>query len=919
MKNKYLILILSLVFILLTTAAQAQELSIAFYYGSNPPASKLKSYENIVVNPQADFNPKNFIWNNTTIFAYVSIGETNPAESYYKNVDKKWIVGRNNIWKSDVMNLADPAWQTFILEKIITPLWERGYKGFFLDTLDSYRLAKLSPQEQSKQIKGLIQIIKLIKERYPDAKLILNRGFEIIPSVQNDIFAIAVESLYVSWSEEKKQYMEVSEADRKNLLGLLQPIIQMKIPIVVIDYLPADDKAKIQNISDKIQKLGMTPWIANPSLTEIYTEDLPSIPRKVLVLYQMDRETTIFNADAFNNLALPLEYMGLIPVFHDITAPLPDHLKENGFLGIISYDLSLKEKDQLKYFKWLQQQRKYQIPIVFFGSFGVDEKKSYLKEFGLIANQNDTAKSVNFKITKINPRFIGYEIKPIPNIDNFFPITIKNGKILFQIQRGNDALEDVAAITEWGGYALPPFLVTLPNGASRWVINPLTFLKEALKVPDFPMPDVTTENGKRLMMVHIDGDGFSTKVESNPKIFASEELNEKILQRYRIPTTVSIITSEFTSTGLYPKIASKISGIANKIFLLPWVEIASHTYSHPFDWVLVKKAPRSGIYNLPVPNYIFKPEDEVGESANFINTNITKKSKYCRVLLWSGLANADNGTLELAYQAGLANLNGGDTNIIRTNPTITAIAPYGRQKGNYYQIYSPISNEEFYTNSWGGPFYGFQRVIETMEMTDSPERFKPIDIYYHFYSASKDASLNALIKVYEWALSQETMNVYISDYVAKILEFNSTQVSKQDDGSWLIRTHGKLREFRVPKSMGWPDLNRSNNLVGYSEHNNYYYLHLGIERKSHIYFTTVPNNLVYLKEANGWVTSFKRNSSGLNLGLQSYLPLKFTLSNSNKCQLRDIHGVIKPYKTISNESSYELKGILRDEITINCQ
>jgi hypothetical protein len=42
------------------------------------------------------------------------------------------------------------------------------------------------------------------------------------------------------------------------------------------------------------------------------------------------------------------------------------------------------------------------------------------------------------------------------------------------------------------------------------------------------------------------------------------------------------------------------------------------------------------------------------------------------------------------------------------------------RKGGHLQIYAPVTNENIYTNLWHGPFYGFERVIETFEMTDAP-------------------------------------------------------------------------------------------------------------------------------------------------------------------------------------------------------
>src|SRR5204862_449411 len=161
------------------------------------------------------------------------------------------------------------------------------------------------------------------------------------------------------------------------------------------------------------------------------------------------------------------------------------------------------------------------------------------------------------------------------------------------------------------------------------------------------------ENGRRLMVVHIDGDGFINLAEVAGSPFAGEVLYSRVLQRYRIPHTVSIIQGEIAPNGMDPKDSPRLEAIARRIFALPNLE-----------------------------------------------------------------------------------------------------------------------NENVYTNLWTGPFYGYERAIETFELTERPYRLKPINIYYHAYSASKRASLSALDKVYQWALSQPVMNLYASEYVQKVLDFN---------------------------------------------------------------------------------------------------------------------------------------------------
>ncbi|MGY8875065.1 MAG: endo alpha-1,4 polygalactosaminidase, partial [Pseudoalteromonas sp.] len=103
--------------------------------------------------------------------------------------------------------------------------------------------------------------------------------------------------------------------------------------------------------------------------------------------------------------------------------------------------------------------------------------------------------------------------------------------------------------------------------------------------------------------------------------------------------------------------------------------------------------------------------------------------------LWSGDATPGPKALELARDAGVLNVNGGNTDVNADNPSLSHISPIGRpERDLLYQIYAPILNENVYTNLWHGPYYGFRRLTETFEITEKPYRLKPYTIYYHFYS-----------------------------------------------------------------------------------------------------------------------------------------------------------------------------------------
>jgi hypothetical protein len=443
------------------------------------------------------------------------------------------------------------------------------------------------------------------------------------------------------------------------------------------------------------------------------------------------------------------------------------------------------------------------------------------------------------------------------------------------------------AFTRWGGYALQPYsAVALPGSAvRRWVVEPVEFLRRALALPDMPVPDVTTESGRRLMIVHIDGDGFPSRAELPGAPFAGEVLRKEVLEKYRVPHTVSVIEGEIAPNGLYPQDSPQLEKIARAIFALPHVEIASHTFSHPFRWQKLAAGDVSTVatYSLKIPNYTFDLRAEIDGSLAYINTKLAPPGKRAGVFLWSGDTNPGADALALTYAAGVRNMNGGETLITRSNPTLTLVAPLGIPRGEWFQVYAPNQNENVYTNLWTGPYYGFERVIETFELTDKPRRLKPIDIYYHSFSASKKASLAALDKVYRWALAQPVFNIYASEYVDRVLDFNRMVVAR-GAGGWLIRGGDALRELRAPASLGLPAVEASGAVAGYVRYNGETYIHLAAAQAL-VRFAPGASRAAYLVDANGRVERATREAAGMSLALRGHLPLAFTLAGAAGCQV----------------------------------
>ena len=894
----------------------------AFYYGPDIPWSRLALYDYPVVEPdQADGVPSSV--SDQRFYAYVSLGEVLPQRPYFSMIKPEWRLGKNRNWGSWVLDQSQPELRDIFVEKVFAPLWEAGYRGFFLDTLDSYQLGVTEEEARQRQREGLAALINAVSERYPDARFILNRGFELMPMITATVDAIAAESLYQRWLPDKDSYQIVPDTDREWLLQqFLQVRKQFDVDGIAIDYAPPAERDQARKLARQIANHGLIPWVTNPAIDGFGVGIREVLPRDVLLIHGGNEERLWEHADAIRYGLMPLQFQGLIPDIRNVDDAMPAGELRGRYAGIVVW----LEKDGVTsadFERWLVRQRESGVPIVMLGYPAVDPLGPNGQVFGF---QGRTTPQVLPSIVSQHAD-MGFEA-PLPR---FLPV----GEPLYNGQATMPWLEMVSgsqrympvAITEWGGYAMKPYLIrsALPTvkaeGLDRWMLNPLTFLHDALRLPAMPIPDVTTENGRRLGFAHMDGDGFPSLAEVRDYQGRADArvLLEEVLKKFTLPTTLSVIEGEVASDGLYPNQAADLQQIAREMFRLDHVEAATHTYSHPFFWYDAQNNPGElygpeGQLRLPMPGYKMDPVREVAGSADYIEKNLLPPGKKTRMVLWSGDTVPTPEALAAAREHGLLNMNGSDTTITRSAPTWTLIKGIGLPKGNEYQVYAPNQNENIYTNEWTGPFYGFERVIETFEMTESPSRFKPVDIYYHTYIASKNASLESLKKVYQWAQDQPLFPLFASQYVRKVLDFNQMAIAREGD-RWLVRGGGELRTLRLPEGIGLPDMNGSEGIAGYRVDKPGRYLHL---QDGYASWESGNNSRPYLQQANARLTDFTQTETGLTFSLHGYAAVEFAIGNAKGCALRHADKILSPVRWEGNIHHYRSAKHELVELRLQC-
>ena len=896
------IILLTCIFSLLflsTGMAYAQKTSgnpnsVAVIYNESIPTDVYHMYNWIITNPN---NPsintlkqKFYLKHTAKLIAYISFGETDKTVNYYKNV-KRYGIGKNKLWHSEIMDIRKKGYRGYLINSVLPGIAKKGFRGFMFDTLDSYKLTA-DKREWPKFQRAEIAFIKDVRKKFPNKIIILNRGFSIIKQVHEDINGVIAESLYRGLGGKGGlNYIKVAKKDSDWMLKKLNIIKnKYKMPVIIIDYVNPKNRTEAKKDAVKISKNGFIPWVTNRNVSIVGTSDFKFIKRRIMIICNSRSNP---NRPDPNMSSPPLEYLGFTPVVFNVNGKLPGGFLADRYAGAVVIVGSVKKPQ--RFYEWVRKAINNGLKIFFINNFGFPENNRFLNELGIKLYSNKADISSGYA-SIYKSKGSGYEVPLNVYYDNTYLVP-DSGKAIVYVKNKYGQKSVPFAITPWGGYAVDNTFINSSLGL--WIYNPFNIFKKIFYKITFPIPDVTTENGRIMLFSQIDGDADFGYTDFNPNEFIASYVTKHILERYRIPVDASVIVADLMGKpyGLHLKRAKKLRKLFRRIFKYKNVQIASHTFSHPFNWpALVKGIDKPG-YELPVPDYKFNVRSNVIGSVIWINKHLAPKGKKVRVILWSGDCDVPERAVRMAYGIGIYNINWTDTSIRNSRPFLRYIKPMGRNVGNFFQNNAAITNEDIYTHLWRGPFYGFRNVVQTFKMTEKPYRLKPIYIYYHWYSGQKVASVRALNKVYKWALKQHPIPMFLSQYAEKNLDFRSTAIAKKGKG-WIIKNSGNLRTLRVPLSWGYPNIKASKGVVGYRIINGREYIALSNSGSYYLLLSRKKPNF-RLVEANGMVKFFRKLKTGYRLILKSNpdVPLHFEIQSS-VCEIK-VKGGREYAKTIN--------------------
>jgi uncharacterized protein (TIGR01370 family) len=232
------------------------------YYGSSAPLSSLSNFDLLVFDSDAHPAIPPLKQRGKTVVGYLSIGEVNSTRAYFNDVKaQNLVLAENRNWKdSFFIDVRNPLWTKRVIEELVPMILQRGFDGIFLDTVDNAPyLEQTEPQRYRGMADAMVLLIKTIRRDYPSIRIIANRGFDILPRIENDIDMVLGESI------EESQVRALQELKKR----------RPAITILTLDYIDPRDRNAVVQAYRRQRANGFIPYVSTRELDRVFEEPAP--------------------------------------------------------------------------------------------------------------------------------------------------------------------------------------------------------------------------------------------------------------------------------------------------------------------------------------------------------------------------------------------------------------------------------------------------------------------------------------------------------------------------------------------------------------------------------------------------------------------------------------------------------------------
>ncbi len=615
-----------------------------------------------------------------------------------------------------------------------------------------------------------------------------------------------------------------------------------------------------------------------------------NINRSILALYDGGEEKAPDHTRLHRLLEMPLNHLGYHLTYWNIRDGLPPLAEARKHRAVATW-FDERIPEPAAYLAWARSVAEARVRFVVMDFIGapVDDQtlpavNAFLAAIGLSIRSEWVETAPDLRIVMQNDAMIGFERKLDGNLPGYmvYRASRSGGRPHVMIgRRDEDAAKASHPVVTGpgGGFAAYGFTSHYDDKSERlsWILNPFEFLREALGNDDAPIPDTTTLVGRRIYFSHIDGDGWNSlshiprRSESLPSLVSEVVLDDLVKAYPDLPVSVGVIAGD-VDLGVAGKPQS--ARIAREYFRQPQVEVASHSYTHPYNWGALVSPERmleaeQAASTSPLRAYAQRAFDlnrEVGGALDF-SAALSPADKRPALYLWSGNTSPFGVAIRATRTYGVRNLNGGDTRFDSLYPSHAYVSALARQSEGERQIYTGNANETIYTMGWTAPFDRFKVLDETLRNTETPRRLKPFNVYYHMYSGERPEGLAAVKQHLETARTSPVVPVAASHYAAIADAFFDVSITATGPDSWRISNRGALQTMRFDRAAGSePDYGSSRGILGHTHHAGALYVALDANLESALVTLARHRQAATLSPGRPILVDSRWPLSGLEIG-----------------------------------------------------
>jgi polysaccharide biosynthesis protein PelA len=247
------------------------------YYGSELPASSFRDYDIVVFDREKHPSIQNLKSEGKVVLGYISVGEAESYRSDYEQVKATHaLLEENPNWPGHfAVDVRKPEWTQYLVEEVVPQVIKAGFHGIFVDTLDSVEdLEVKDPQKYQGMTVAAANVIKAIRLHYPNLRIMINRGFNVMPYIAQDVDYLLAEGVLSNYNFETRKGVLFPDEVYAEYAGKMHALKKAapQLQLVTLDYWDMSDTKGVKELYRRHKANGFMPYVTTIELDRVDVE-----------------------------------------------------------------------------------------------------------------------------------------------------------------------------------------------------------------------------------------------------------------------------------------------------------------------------------------------------------------------------------------------------------------------------------------------------------------------------------------------------------------------------------------------------------------------------------------------------------------------------------------------------------------------